>query len=159
MSSEDPILKAFADAAVETLKAMAMLDLETGEVSEVRALEDTLDYSATMGLCGENEGLLVMSLESSLARQIVATMLGADESEIDSDLLDGVGELLNMIAGTAKTTLARSGHHFNLSIPAVLEGAKTAVTPQTPLAGLQINCRCSDGEFILAIWTKGLGSS
>jgi CheY-specific phosphatase CheX len=86
-------------------------------------------------------------------------MLGEDDSEIDSDLLDGVGELVNMIAGTAKTTLGNGDYHFDLSIPAVLEGAKAAVTPQTKLAGLQLNCRCGDRELVLAIWTKGIGSS
>ena len=129
MTVDHPIVKAFVDAAVQTLTTMAMLELEPGEVTQVKAFENTLDYTATMGLCGEKEGILVLSLESSLARQIVAAMLGEDESEIDSDLLDGVGELTNMIAGSAKTELGRSSYHFNLSIPAVIEGEKSIVTP------------------------------
>ena len=156
MTVDHPIVKAFVGAAIETLNTMAMLELETGEISQVQALENTLDYTATMGLCGEKEGLLVLSLESSLARQVVAAMLGEDESEIDGDLLDGVGELTNMIAGSAKTELGKAGYHFNLSIPAVIEGEKNVVTPQTASTGLRINLSCGGREFVLGIWTSGL---
>ncbi len=159
MSEVDPILQAFVDAAVETLRTMAMLELEPGEVTSAAAFDDTLDYTTTMGLCGENEGLLVLSLESDLARKIVASMLGEDESEIDGDLLDGVGELANMIAGSAKTVLGQTDYHFDLSIPAVLNGKDTNVTPQTPTDGLRVACTCEGRSFVLGIWIKGIGDS
>lgn len=159
MTVDHPIVKAFVDAAVQTLTTMAMLELEPGEVTQVEAFENTLDYTATMGLCGEKEGILVLSLESSLARQIVAAMLGEDESEIDSDLLDGVGELTNMIAGSAKTELGRSSYHFNLSIPAVIEGEKSIVTPQSASSGVRVSMTCGGRQFVIGIWTQGLSDS
>lgn len=156
MTADHPVVKAFTDAAVDTLSTMAMLDLEKGEITRVEAFENTLDYTATMGLCGEREGLLVLSLESETARHIVAAMLGEDESEIDGDLVDGVGELANMIAGTAKTTLGKDDYHFELSIPAVIEGEKNIVTPQTGFKGVRMECSVGEAPFVIAIWMEGL---
>lgn len=159
MTVDHPIVKAFLDAAIETLGTMAMLELEIGEVVPVHAIDNTLDFTATMGLCGEKEGLLVLSVEASLARQIVAAMLGEDESEIDSDLLDGVGELSNMIAGAAKTALGKTGYHFNLSIPAVIEGEKNVVTPQSAAIGVRINMTSSGRDFVIGVWTEGISDA
>ena len=59
MNEDHTLVKPFIDAAVDTLGTMAMLDLECNTVGFVDRFEETLDYTATMGLCGEHEGLQV----------------------------------------------------------------------------------------------------
>lgn len=156
MTLDHPIVKAFSNAAVETLNTMAMLELECAGTRQVKAFEMTLDYTATMGLCGENEGLLVVSVGKSLLRSVVAAMLGEDESEVDNDLVDGIGELANMIGGAAKGTLASADYHFELSIPAVITGEKNVVTPQTTSEGVRIDCICSGEPLVIGVWSEGL---
>ncbi len=156
MNKDHTIVKPFIDAGIETLSTMAMLDLECVTVSEVDNFEDTLDYTSTMGLCGENEGLLVVSVGQDLLRKIVASMLGEEEGNVDGDLVDGAGELANMIGGAAKGTLANTGYNFELSIPAVIAGAKNVVTPQTQSNGVRIECACNGMPFVIGLWSEGL---
>lgn len=156
MDKKHPLIKPFIDAAVDTLSTMAMLDLEFQRLVAVENLEGTLDYTATMGLCGENEGLLVVSLDEPLLCRVVAAMLGEDEKNVAEDLIDGAGELANMIGGAAKGSLSDAGYHFDLSIPAVFAGSKGVVTPQTAKVGVRIECACAGLPFVVALWTEGL---
>jgi len=156
MNEDHTLVKPFIDAAVDTLGTMAMLDLECNTVGFVDRFEETLDYTATMGLCGEHEGLLVVSIGEPLLRKVVAAMLGEDEGDIDADLADGAGELANVIGGAAKGTLGATGYDFDLSIPAVIGGAKNMVTPQTATRGVRIECSCKGLPFVLGLWAEGL---
>ncbi|MDP6977121.1 MAG: chemotaxis protein CheX [Myxococcota bacterium] len=156
MTKDHPIVKPFIDAGIETLGTMAMLGLEFCAATAVENFEDTLDYTSTMGLCGENEGLLVVSVGKPLLRTVVAAMLGDEEENVDDDLVDGAGELANMIAGAAKGALGDAGYHFELSIPAVIMGAKNVVSPQTAMKGVRIECACNGLPFVIGLWTGGL---
>ncbi len=156
MNQDHPILKPFIEGAIETLGTMAMLELKFCSATTVQSFEDTLDYTSTMGLCGENEGLLVVSVGKPLLCTVVAAMLGEEEENVDGDLVDGAGELANMISGAAKGVLGEAGYHFELSIPAVIMGAKNVVSPQTAMKGVRIECECSGQPFVIGLWTGGL---
>ncbi len=157
MTLDHPIIKAFGDAAVQTLTTMAMLELECASATPVDSFEDTLDFTATLGLCGDNEGLLVVSVGTSLLTSVVAAMLGEDESEVAGDLVDGAGELANMIGGAAKGVLGAADYHFDVSIPAVITGEKNVVAAQTANKGVRIDCVCDGKPFVIGLWTQGLG--
>ncbi len=156
MTLDNPIIKAFGDGAVQTLNTMAMLELECVSATPVDCFEDTLDFTATLGLCGDNEGLLVVSVGKSLLTSVVAAMLGEDESEVAGDLVDGAGELANMIGGAAKGVLGAADYHFDVSIPAVIAGDKNVVAAQTANKGVRIDCVCDGKPFVIGLWTQGL---
>ncbi len=159
MTEDHPVIGAFVDGARQTLGTMAMMDMEVVGVESVSALGETLDYTATMGLCAHDgsEGLLLVSLCEEVARQVVASMLGADPAEIGDDLLDGVGEIANMVAGAAKTTLSVDDRVFDLSIPAVMSGAKQEVKSGghgTP--GARVDCEVGGKPLIICVWMEGV---
>ena len=156
MGVENPIEKAFQEAARETLSTMAMLEMEVGESVPARSISSTLGLTATMGLCGESEGLLVLSLGAPLACRIVASMLGMEEDEVEDDLVDGVGEIANMVAGGAKTALADGPHAFDLSLPAMIRGAKSEVTPMAGTPGLTMNCKVGEETLLMGVWMHGM---
>jgi len=158
MHGEQPVVKAFLGALRETLSTMAMLEVEVDETTACERLEGSLDVSATLGLCGEREGLLVLSFDGGLASRVVAAMLGVGEDEVGDDLCDGVGEVANMVAGSAKTILEESDHRFSLSLPATIEGAKHEVTPSTRTPGVLVRCSVQGLPLVMALWMQGIES-
>lgn len=82
------------------------------------------DVSGVMGLSGTASGSVVVSLPKDLACSIVAQMLGEEKvpADLTSDVCDGIGEIINMIAGQAKAMLVKTKYHFTISIPSVVSG-------------------------------------
>ena len=52
-------------------------------------------------------------------------------TEIDDELQDGAGELLNIIFGQAKAALNERGYGLDLAIPSVIRGNDLKVTHMT----------------------------
>ncbi len=87
------------------------------------------DVSGVMGLSGDASGSVVISLPAKLACVVVGRMLGEEPaSELTADVCDGVGEVINMIAGQAKAALAETKYHFTISIPSVVSGQNHEIT-------------------------------
>jgi chemotaxis protein CheX len=159
MENENPILNAFLTAARDTLSTMAMLEIEVeGYSTHADKIEKTLDYSTVVGLTGEKDGVLVITLTAALAKQVVGAMLGMDESELDEneDILDGVGELGNMVAGGAKTALQDSPHHFDLALPTTIRGDEVVLQPKSGTPGLIIQCNIGSEAMRIGIWKHGV---
>ena len=114
----------FVDSTLEVLGKMAQTEVERRDVLLKRDYRLFGDVSAVIGICGDNvEGSVGVTFEDTLAALLVARMLGEDPSNVEpSDVQDGVGEIVNMISGRAKTLLSAEGIHFNLALPTVVAG-------------------------------------
>lgn len=157
MGLYNAIVDAFVDAAQAIVHEVASVDLEI-EAYEVTG-SSTLggEMLVSMDLPGEQEGFIAISLEKQLAEYLVSEMLKVDETDVAPDeLLDGLEELLNMIAGAAKTTLEETPDGFNLSLPSAIRcgGAEIVSPPQCE--GVIARCRIGADPFILSIWRSGI---
>lgn len=68
--------------------------------------------SAIVALTGDMNGTIVFSVSEEVSLEIVRRLLGEEVHEINSDVCDAVGEIANMIAGSAKAEL----EHLNLTL-------------------------------------------
>lgn len=118
----------FIEATVETLKQMAGMECARTGLS-VKMDGSTKGFiSGTMGLSGPAEGFVAVTFKDHLARKIVCRMLQVQPGEeTEDDIRDGVGELMNMIAGQAKAELVNTDHAFQLSLPTVIVGGPHSV--------------------------------
>ncbi|MBI5060034.1 chemotaxis protein CheX [candidate division KSB1 bacterium] len=116
-------VKPFVTATVQTLKQMAGLDCAKTKV-ELRAdARSQGDASAIMALAGKVEGFLAVSCSQQLAKAIARNMLELQEGqETEEDIIDSLGEIINIIAGSAKPDLMNTEHAFQLNIPNVVIG-------------------------------------
>ena len=82
-------------------------------------------------------------------------MLGADETPEDmSEIADGAGEIVNMIAGNIKTRCIESGVTFNLSIPMVMCGKEMVLRLQEEVHGLRVPFLVDGEEMYVAFLCK-----
>lgn len=81
------------------------------------------DIASVIGMTNGVTGSCVVSFPESLARKIVATMMMDEPDKLTKDMiLDGIGEVANMVGGGAKRKLAGTGWRFDISTPTVLYG-------------------------------------
>ena len=78
------------------------------------------DVSGIIGLSGKAKGTVVLSLTENAALRAAGAMLGEPVEEVNVDVTDAVGELVNMIAGGAKAQLEHLA--MGVSLPTVVTG-------------------------------------
>jgi len=90
----------------------------------------TADVAGLMYLSGAEPGLVACGVSEELGRCIIGRMTGLPAEEIrDRDLLDGLAEVVNIIAGHMKTRCPEMG--ISLTPPIALSGKGCALTWKT----------------------------
>lgn len=84
-------------------------------------LEPT-DVSAVIGIAGDYNGWVAIRFKKQTALGVVARMIGEEKSYIDADVRDAIGEVVNIIAGSAKGEIAEKGINYTIALPTVVVG-------------------------------------
>jgi chemotaxis protein CheX len=122
------IIDAFQLSIVEILSTMALMNPEVAQVYRRTTQFHFGEVTGIMALAGEKKGAMLISLHEELARNIISSIIAVPASDLsEDDMNDGVGELVNMIAGGTKARLSDYEEDFLLSAPTVVLGAKHRV--------------------------------
>jgi chemotaxis protein CheX len=78
------------------------------------------DLIGIIGLSGELKGAVMMTMNIDVGKKAVGAFLMEDTVEDQAELMDGYGEILNIIAGAAAAKL--EGMKVNLALPTVVTG-------------------------------------
>jgi CheY-specific phosphatase CheX len=143
-------VKPFVDGAVELVTTMLNLSCKKG--GEPVKNED-IYISGTIWLTGTAKGQVALSFTKKTATKLVARMLNMFESEVDNQILqDGVGEMVNIVAGSAMTKLSNTDYQFDLTVPLTMVGKNHSL----PLFEGNLLDTCSLqtelGNFNLILW-------
>jgi chemotaxis protein CheX len=106
------------------------------------------DVSGIIGFSGEVVGSVVVSFERSAAIKLVAAFAGMEIAPESPDFADAIGELANMIAGSAKKDL---GATASISVPSVIIGAGHTVARLSDVPCVVIPCTTPVGNFAVEV--------
>jgi chemotaxis protein CheX len=95
------------------------------------------DISAIIGLTGEARGAVVISLKKELALRLTDLLTGSKHPDLDDDVVDAIGEIVNIIAGNAKKGLEEV-FHLVISLPTIIKGNRHSI--KWPANQAQIIC-------------------
>ena len=115
-------IQPFIDATKSTFTNFIGTDLNVGRpffVEKESASE--WDLSGIIGLSGEARGAVVIGMKASLAARITGMLTGQEHKTIDDEVVDAIGELVNIIAGNAKKGLEES-FRLVISLPTIVQG-------------------------------------
>ncbi len=84
------------------------------------------DVSAVIGLTGEARGAVVISMKANLACRLTGMLTGANHTAMDDEVIDAIGEIINIIAGNAKRGLEES-FKLVISLPTIVRGSNHAI--------------------------------
>lgn len=110
----------FLAATVNVFQTMLNCPLTRGEPFLKGGTQPQFDVSGVIGLSGTAKGTVVLSFCREAALQAAGAMLGERPDSINADVRDAIGELTNMIAGSAKAKLEEFA--LSVSLPTVITG-------------------------------------
>lgn len=96
-----------------------------------------------MQLTGDSPGIVVVSLGSDLARDLSARLVGLDPDDLsEADVMDGVGEIINQVAGRTATTMAQQGIKLSIGLPSFESepGSRLVINEEHPCYALIFEC-------------------
>ncbi|MBU0935007.1 MAG: chemotaxis protein CheX [Spirochaetes bacterium] len=111
------------------------------------------DISGIIGIGGDSKGVVVVSLSGELAQALTAQLLGGGVAT-DDDVVDAVGELVNIIAGNAKKGLEE--YRLDISLPSIVRGPDHKIAWQQNVPIIGIPFKIPLGRFHLSIGLENI---
>ena len=126
----------FVRETVEIFRRMAGLQLKEGPPDrEDRSLED-FEVSAIVSITGPCRGRVILSFPEEAACSIVSRMMGQPHPAVDAEVMDGVEELANIIAGNGCRHLEEQGfRQVATSVPQIMIGQRRRSARRPDLPG------------------------
>lgn len=126
------VIKAFTSAARDVLAQELGEPIEMQDARLQGGPYRVGDITVVVGLGQDIEGAVLMCLSKTTARQYLSSVLGEAIEELDEIALSGIGELGNMIAGSAGAKLSALGYETVISPPTVFVDGGTISTLTLP---------------------------
>jgi chemotaxis protein CheX len=143
----------FLEATMKVLKVQTQTDAIPGKIY-LKNGKDSFsgDISGVIGLVSDSfNGSVVISFPESSFLKIMSRMLGEEYKEMTKDIVDGAGELTNIIFGQAKVALNEKGYGINTALPSVVTGhdhtVKSLTKGQIVIVPFETDC----GPFFVEI--------
>jgi len=130
-------------------ETMLQLPVQVGEPAVKKAGAPTYDVSGIIGMSGEVEGSVVLSFPTTTAERVVSLFAGEDLAHTHTDFADAVGELVNMITGSAKARF--KGGQVSITCPSVVVAPSHTVFNRRDVTCVVIPCTCDCGEFAVEV--------
>ena len=113
------------DSVSQVFSATLSISPQIAETEKI--ISDESCIISSIGFAGTIDGTFSMCVPDSSACAITSRMLEAEIKEVSVEVADGIGELVNMIAGGVKMGLHNSDHNFNISIPTAIKGDRMVI--------------------------------
>ena len=97
----------FLEALVSVLGSFGVTDIRRGSIQKKENMHVNMDITSLIGLVGGVRGNIAYSFSQDTARQTVSKMMmGATVTEFDAIARSAIGELANIVTGTASGILS-----------------------------------------------------
>jgi chemotaxis protein CheX len=147
----------FIEAVTHTFTTMCALTPARDRVFLKGDGEETYGVSGIIGLGGEATGAVVLNFPEAVAIRVVGKFVGEDFTAITSGVVDGVGELTNIIAGDAKNRLVQKGYKFEIGLPKIVTGRSYITAQNKSVPCLVVSFASEIGKFCLEVSLKKIG--
>lgn len=149
LTLDTEFINPFLDSTINVLKVQAGVEANAGKIYLKKTNEPLLgDVSGVIGIVSENfTGAVVISFPEKTFLKVMSGMLGEEYLELNQDILDGAGEITNIIFGQAKVILNEKGYGIKTALPSVVHGKDHSV-----------NSRDTSGQSIVVPFSSNSGN-
>lgn len=148
------MINPFITATLNVLSTMAGIEAKKGEVYIKQDDRMSYDISGVIGIAGKMSGFVVVSFPEKLALDIVSGFLGEPKKNMSKDVVDAIGEFVNMIAGGSKRVFAEQGYKYNIVIPNVITGKNHTINRPSNVVCIGVKFLVGDQEFVIEVALK-----
>jgi chemotaxis protein CheX len=120
-------IKPFVEVTLNTFKEFVGVDIEARNPHFLDPETDSeWDISSVIGLSGAVRGAVIISMKKNLGIKLTDMLTGTEHTEMDADVVDAVGEIVNIIAGNIKPKVP-NGDRIVISIPTIIKGKEHSI--------------------------------
>lgn len=142
----------FIESVDELFATMLNAKAQRGRVGVTGGAGNIRDIMAIIGLSGAQRGMVALSFPTKTALNIVGRILGVETRVVDESTCDGIAEVVNIVAGSAKAKLVGAeGKPMDLSLPTVLRGGDFTVEYPSQTVWLEVPFDSELGAFTLRV--------
>jgi chemotaxis protein CheX len=141
----------FIEATINTFQTMANVVPTREKVFLKGEGEEVYGVSGIIGLGGEAIGSVVLNFPEPAAIAAVSRFVGEEFPSITAGVVDGVGELTNIIAGDAKNRLMQKGYKFEIGLPKIVTGRNYITAQKTSVPCIVISFTSEMGKFSIEV--------
>jgi chemotaxis protein CheX len=142
----------FINSVIDTFKTMFNETVTPGKPEIKKQPFPTYDVSGIIGLSGNAQGAVVLSFPKVAALKIVSKMIETRIKVVGAEVIDGIGELTNIVTGNSKKNLTR--YTLSISLPSVVIGREHVISAPGGAPTLVVPFSCSYGPFTLEVTLK-----
>jgi chemotaxis protein CheX len=144
----------FVESVYSLCGTMLSCGVQRGQLGLANA--DTVaggDITALIGLSGMARGMVALSFPLQTARAMVGRLLSLSQAELDESVSDGVAELVNIVAGSAKAKFSNGNgpEIINLGLPTVIHAGSQVIRYPSQSSWLDVPFSSDLGPFSLRI--------
>ena len=115
-------IQPFIEVSKSTFKDFVGAELTAGRpYFQEKGSPNEWDISGVIGLSGEARGAVVIGMKSALAIKLTDMLTGSKHSKMDDEVVDAIGEIVNIISGNAKKGLEET-FRLIISLPTIIRG-------------------------------------
>ena len=144
----------FIEATVNTFRTMCSLEVARDRILLKGDGAEIYGVTGIIGLAGEATGSVVLNFPAEVAMAAVGSFVGEVYSDISSDVVDGVGELTNIVAGDSKNRLSQKGYSFDIGLPKIVVGRNYVTAQSKAVPCIVILFKSSIGQFSIEVSLK-----
>ena len=110
---------------------------------------------SSIGFNGTLEGTCALCLPDSSACSLVSRMTGQKVDEVSVEIIDGIGELVNIILGGIKMKLEGTDFAFNISVPSCIKGSRMVILSDIKkTTTINVRYKFQDAFFVISLMYK-----
>lgn len=142
----------FIESTLVVFKTMLRLDPEKEGIYLKEGDKPTYDVSGVIGLAGDIVGSVVISFPEELVLLMVENFIGEAKETVDDEVIDAVGEFVNIIAGnTKKHFVEKENLRFKISIPSVIVGKNHKINMPSNIKFFGVKFKLGAHRFVLEV--------
>jgi chemotaxis protein CheX len=142
----------YLDQAVEEVFGL-MLGVPVELVDEGILTDDAAEtMTAMIGLAGAISGTCAMLVKAEAGVHMAGCMAGIELNGVDETVLDGLGEITNMLAGAWKAKIPELNAACMLSVPTVVTGTQYVVHRKAPAFLVERSYRLGEHFFTVRVY-------
>ncbi len=143
----------FLQALIKILEQFGITDIKKGGLKKKDSMQVDMDITSVVGVIGHIRGNIAYSFSEDTAKKIASSMMmGMPVAEIDSIARSAIGELTNMVTGTACALLAENNELIDLTPPSLIFGKDIYfIISSVETIALDIDTRCGEIEVNIGL--------
>lgn len=148
-------LNPFIDGTIETLKLQCSVECSPGKpFKRQKDGSGKIDIAGVIGITSSVfSGSISLCFPATTFLGLMSNMLGEEYTEINTELEDGAGELLNIIFGFAKRVLNEKGYDLEKAIPTIVRGNSLTLKSLPGASTFVLPFESTSGQFYIEIST------